>query len=436
MKEFNHQELEEATCNYSKSYLIGKGSHGSIYKATLKNGQVVAIKTPSLGLCKLQNTSKVENEARILSSISPNQFIVNLLGMSHDSTGHTILVMEHMPGGMLHNLLHLDNIGSPPPSWRKRAKMAIQIARAMDGGDESLDPTAVRDNHVTAVVDGDKTDPVVVYGEKKSDETYLAVVYGYSRRWLRVFQIWAGVGSGGVGFEVVVCDNEWFRGWWLMVTGYDGGAERTKGGMMIVVVMGVFDSHEQMTEGAKCTKGGKYTPQGIGKRKTKTVKTECPFRLVAKYHRTTNSWILRVKDDTHNHVMLDSLHGVPYAMRLENDELGLVDELTQYNVRPMNILSTIKGRNPDNVSSLRTIYNAQDKLRRARVGDRTTIQVLYSHLTDPGYTWYPRQTGDTEGKQTIRAEHAIQKKYKLYVAGEVKELMTPCKPVGWYSKDT
>ncbi|GJT14605.1 serine/threonine-protein kinase-like protein [Tanacetum coccineum] len=131
MKEFKHQELEEATCNYSKSYLIGKGSHGSIYKATLRSGQVVAIKTPSLGLCKVQNTSKVENEARILSSISPNQLIVNLLGISHDSTGHTVLVMEHMPGGMLHDLLHLSTIGSPLPSWRKRAKMAVQIARAV-----------------------------------------------------------------------------------------------------------------------------------------------------------------------------------------------------------------------------------------------------------------------------------------------------------------
>ncbi|KAM0036228.1 putative protein kinase RLK-Pelle-CR4L family [Helianthus debilis subsp. tardiflorus] len=131
MKEFKHEELVEATHNYSKSHLIGKGSHGCIYKATLKNGQTVAIKTPSLGLCKLKDTSKIENEAHILSSISSNRFLVNLLGTSRNSSGHMVLVMEHMPGGMLHDLLHLTTTRSSPPSWRKRAKMALQIARAV-----------------------------------------------------------------------------------------------------------------------------------------------------------------------------------------------------------------------------------------------------------------------------------------------------------------
>ncbi|KAK1430218.1 hypothetical protein QVD17_12794 [Tagetes erecta] len=131
MKEFKHEELVEATHNYSKSHLIGKGSHGCIYKATLKNGQIVAIKTPSLGLCKLNDTSKIENEAHILSSILPNRFLVNLLGTNHSSSGHMVLVMEYMSGGVLHDLLHLTTPGSSPPSWRRRAKMAIQIARAV-----------------------------------------------------------------------------------------------------------------------------------------------------------------------------------------------------------------------------------------------------------------------------------------------------------------
>lgn len=131
MKEFNHQELVEATHNYSKSHLIGKGSHGCIYKATLKNGQIVAIKTLSLALCKLQDSSKIENEAHILSSISPNPFLVNLLGTAHDSNGHLVLVIEYMPGGMLHDSLHVNTCGTSPPSWRKRVKMIIQIARAV-----------------------------------------------------------------------------------------------------------------------------------------------------------------------------------------------------------------------------------------------------------------------------------------------------------------
>ncbi|XP_071729837.1 serine/threonine-protein kinase-like protein At5g23170 [Rutidosis leptorrhynchoides] len=129
MKDYNHQELIEATHNYSKSHLIGRGSHGCIYKATLKNGKIVAIKTPSLALSNLEDTSKIENEAQILSSLAPNPYLVNLLGTTHDSNGHLVLVIEHMSGGMLHGSLHTGD--SSPPSWCKRVKMIIQIARAV-----------------------------------------------------------------------------------------------------------------------------------------------------------------------------------------------------------------------------------------------------------------------------------------------------------------
>jgi hypothetical protein len=94
--------------------------------------------------------------------------------------------------------------------------------------------------------------------------------------------------------------------------------------------------------------------------------------------------------------------------------LGLVKELTDYNVRPLNILSTIKGRNPDNVSSVRTIYNAQDKFRRAIVGDRTPIQVLYSHLRDSGYTWYPRVNEHTNELEELFFVHPTS--YALWCA--------------------
>lgn len=72
------------------------------------------------------------------------------------------------------------------------------------------------------------------------------------------------------------------------------------------------------------------------------------------------------------------------------NKFGLVKELSGYNERPCNIHLTIQGRNPDNVSSVRTIYNAQGKIWKIRVGDQTPIQVLYSHLRDAGYTYYDR----------------------------------------------
>ena len=155
----------------------------------------------------------------------------------------------------------------------------------------------------------------------------------------------------------------------------------------------------------RCFKSGDYNPSGTGKRKSSTCKTNCPFRLLAKYHATKNYWVLRVMDDTHNHVLLDSLHGVPFAMRLANDEFGLVGELTECSVKPRHILSTIQARNPDNVSSVRTIYNAKNKIRRAREGGRTPIQVLYEHLMESGYTWYPRVNEHTNELEELFFVH-------------------------------
>ncbi|XAR56319.1 Non-specific serine/threonine protein kinase [Bertholletia excelsa] len=128
MKEFDYEEIESATENFSSSRLIGKGSHGSVYKGILKDGKLVAIKKQSLGLQKLQDTSKLDNEVSILSSLPQNPYLIPLLGTSHDRFKNRVLVMEHMSNGTLHDLLHL---ASTPPTWHKRAHVAIQVARSL-----------------------------------------------------------------------------------------------------------------------------------------------------------------------------------------------------------------------------------------------------------------------------------------------------------------
>ncbi|KAH0727092.1 hypothetical protein KY284_002957 [Solanum tuberosum] len=63
MKEFEYKELEKATENFSQSRLVGKGSHGCVYKGILDEGKnIIAIKKQSLGLQKIQDNSKLENE--------------------------------------------------------------------------------------------------------------------------------------------------------------------------------------------------------------------------------------------------------------------------------------------------------------------------------------------------------------------------------------
>ncbi|KAK6916012.1 hypothetical protein RJ641_018873 [Dillenia turbinata] len=58
MAEFDYEELREATENFSPIRLVGKGSHGSIYKAILRDGNVVAIKRASP-----DNSKNLKNES-------------------------------------------------------------------------------------------------------------------------------------------------------------------------------------------------------------------------------------------------------------------------------------------------------------------------------------------------------------------------------------
>ncbi|XP_047339090.1 serine/threonine-protein kinase-like protein At5g23170 [Impatiens glandulifera] len=134
MEEFNYEELKEATKNFSPDNLIGKGSHGTVYKGILKDGRIVAVKKQSPGLRKLHDNSKLENEIRVLSSLqTSSDHFITLLGTSHDddsSLNRHAIVMEHMPNGTLHDLLHSTN-SSQPLSWTKRVLTALQLAKAL-----------------------------------------------------------------------------------------------------------------------------------------------------------------------------------------------------------------------------------------------------------------------------------------------------------------
>ncbi|KAJ4717378.1 Kinase family protein [Melia azedarach] len=128
--------------------LIGRGSHGSVYKGILQEGRVVAIKRASINGVEVQqdNLKKLGNEIRVLSSLQENSkspHVVNFLGKSHDSgddddnnnnnndddNSNKLLVIEFMPNGSLHELLH-SGVGTPPP-WPKRVEIAMQIAKAV-----------------------------------------------------------------------------------------------------------------------------------------------------------------------------------------------------------------------------------------------------------------------------------------------------------------
>jgi len=62
MKEFSYEEVEAATGGFAAKNLVGKGSHGSVYKARLRGDgsrtAVVAQSGPAPGCCSPQAVSR------------------------------------------------------------------------------------------------------------------------------------------------------------------------------------------------------------------------------------------------------------------------------------------------------------------------------------------------------------------------------------------
>ncbi|ERN20654.1 hypothetical protein AMTRI_Chr11g97730 [Amborella trichopoda] len=130
--EYTYRELEIATESFSINRLIGKGSHGSVYKGVLLDGTTVAIKKISNGLQTLQDQTKLENEIVVLSSLNRSSFFVNLLGFARArDNDHLLVVTDFMPNGTLHQMLHSSAAPILPPRWYRRTNTAFQVAKAI-----------------------------------------------------------------------------------------------------------------------------------------------------------------------------------------------------------------------------------------------------------------------------------------------------------------
>ncbi|KAM0838076.1 hypothetical protein ACQ4PT_061214 [Festuca glaucescens] len=132
IERFSYDDLEAATSHFADAALLGRGSHGAVYKAVLPSGRAVAVKRPS------PRRAEVDNEIRILSSLRGPR-LVNLLGYSDPGPDDPrarprLLVVEYMPNGTLYDLLHPSSAAASarrPPSWPRRLRLALQTARAL-----------------------------------------------------------------------------------------------------------------------------------------------------------------------------------------------------------------------------------------------------------------------------------------------------------------
>ncbi|KAL5779830.1 hypothetical protein ACOSQ2_010567 [Xanthoceras sorbifolium] len=146
IREFLYHELVTATNAFSADSFLGKGSHGSVYKAVLEDGKLIAAVKRTTFLNQpspysTNCTSPAENEIEILSRVQSPR-LVNLIGFCVDSKHNKLFVVEYMPNGSLYDLLHS---ASRPPGWTRRVRFALQIAKAIQALHSSNPPVIHRD---------------------------------------------------------------------------------------------------------------------------------------------------------------------------------------------------------------------------------------------------------------------------------------------------
>ncbi|XP_050375758.1 serine/threonine-protein kinase-like protein CCR4 [Argentina anserina] len=140
LEEFSFDVLLEATNNFSEEHKIGTGSYGSVYYATLDDGnREVAIKraessaaSSSVGGHTRRQEDKDNAFVNELESLSRlhHKNLVRLLGFYEDAK-ERILVYEYMNNGTLHDHLHKITV-SPLTSWSARIQVALDAARGIE----------------------------------------------------------------------------------------------------------------------------------------------------------------------------------------------------------------------------------------------------------------------------------------------------------------
>ncbi|GLJ07280.1 hypothetical protein SUGI_0063430 [Cryptomeria japonica] len=127
VKLFSLNEIEKATNKFSQNLILGSGGYGAVYKGTLSNGLVVAVKRS-----KQVDSKQIDqfiNEVCILSQIN-HRNVGKLLGCCLE-TSVPLLVYEYISNGTLFDHLHGNKQKQQQIPWEKRLCIAIETAEAL-----------------------------------------------------------------------------------------------------------------------------------------------------------------------------------------------------------------------------------------------------------------------------------------------------------------
>ncbi|KGN65111.1 calmodulin-binding receptor-like cytoplasmic kinase 3 [Cucumis sativus] len=122
----NMSQVAKATQEFSSALRIGEGGFGTVYKAQLDDGQIVAIKRAKKEQFENSRTD-FGSEVELLSKID-HRSLVKLLGYV-DHGNERIIITEYVGNGTLRE--HLDGVHGKVLDFNQRLEIAIDIAHGL-----------------------------------------------------------------------------------------------------------------------------------------------------------------------------------------------------------------------------------------------------------------------------------------------------------------
>ncbi|CAN1160780.1 Cysteine-rich receptor-like protein kinase 42 [Linum perenne] len=131
---YRYKDLKSATGNFSPENKLGEGGFGDVYKGTLKNGKIVAVKKLIIGHNPRARTD-FESEVTLISNVH-HRNLIRLLGCCTKGLDQLLLVYEYMPNSSLDRFL-FPVVGSsgersnPVLSWKQRFDVILGTAQGL-----------------------------------------------------------------------------------------------------------------------------------------------------------------------------------------------------------------------------------------------------------------------------------------------------------------
>ncbi|KAG0514289.1 hypothetical protein BDA96_10G177900 [Sorghum bicolor] len=124
-KAFMFDELYNITAGFARENVLGEGGFGCVFKGTLGDGKVVAVKQLKGG--GGQGEREFQAEVEIISRVH-HRHLVSLVGYCI-AEDHRLLVYDFVSNNTLHH--HLHGRGRPAMDWSTRVKIAAGSARGL-----------------------------------------------------------------------------------------------------------------------------------------------------------------------------------------------------------------------------------------------------------------------------------------------------------------